>query len=93
MPISVDDTYFQQICNVKPNTRMQKDSNGYVYANWAAFGDARRDYFDAEKMCIAALEIAGQYFPATAYSKGHMPLFLARERLLEIARRKKIGKA
>ena len=93
LPTNVDDGYFQQICNVQPNTRMSKDGNGFVYANWCAYGGARRDYFDCEKEILVALDIMGAYYPANAYVKKHMPLFLAKEKIMELARKQKLNRA
>ena len=92
LPLNVDETYFQQICSVKPNGRMAKDGNGYVYTNWACFS-GRRDYFDCEKEILVALDIMGDYYPANAYSHGRMPMFLAKEKIIALARKKKLHRA
>lgn len=82
--------YLQQMSNVRPNTHMGKDSTGMQYANWAAFGSARRDFFDAEKMALCALQIACREMPAHGWRRGHLPRFAAIERIRELARQKKI---
>ena len=92
LPVKLDDAYFEQLCNVKPNTRMGKDSNGWEYANWAAFGGSRRDFFDSEKEALVALDIACEYLPPKAFCRGHVPLFKAKEKLMKIAQAKKIGR-
>jgi hypothetical protein len=89
LPTGVDAEYFRQLCNVQPNTRMGKNSNGYEYANWAAFGGARRDFFDAEKMALAALDITLQYLPPNKFAHGRMPIFAVREKLISAARQKR----
>ncbi|MBO4513512.1 MAG: phage terminase large subunit family protein [Victivallales bacterium] len=89
LPPTPDETYFQQLCSVKPNTRMSKDSNGYEYANWAAFGGARRDFFDAEKMCLCALDLAVDYLPPKQFARGRLPVFAAREKVIEAIRARK----
>ena len=92
LPPSVQPDYMAQLCAVKPNTRMQKDSNGLEYAKWAAFGGARRDYFDAEKMALVCCEIGCANLPPASFPAGHVPLFAARERVLRLLRAKKAGK-
>ena len=91
LPLKLSTEYLQQLCNVRPNSRMQKDSAGQEYANW--YANDRRDFFDAEKMALCALYIAAQYLPPHCYRAGHIPLFIAREKILELARLKKSGKA
>lgn len=92
LPTSVDDEYFRQLCNVQPNTRMGKDGNGYEYVNWHAFGGARRDFFDSEKMALAAMDISCFVLPAHAFPSGHKPTYYVREQLAQIARLKKTGR-
>lgn len=89
LPLEVDGEYFSQLCNVRPNTRMGKDSNGWEYANWAAFSGDRRDFFDAEKMVLAALDIAIDHLPPREFLHGRVPLFAAREKLLALVRAKR----
>lgn len=79
---------FAQLCAVRPNRRL-KYENAESYANWSANG--RRDYFDAEKMALCALDIACDNLPASAFPAGHKPAFWVRSRLLEIARKKRLG--
>ena len=93
LPIEVDSTYFEQICNVQPNSHAQKNANGQDYSEWASFAGNRRDFFDCEKQILVALDIACAYIPANKWLKGHIPLFKAKEKLLEIARKKKLGRA
>lgn len=92
LPLNVDAEYFKQICNVKPNAHMSKDGNGMEFANWCVFGADRRDFFDAEKMCLAALDIAIAYLPQNQWVKGHIPLFAAKAKLLEAIRLKHKGR-
>lgn len=92
LPTSVDEEYFKQLCNVQPNTRMGKDANGYEYVNWHAFGGARRDFFDAEKMALSALDISCSILPAHFFPRGRKPAFFVKEQLLKLARKKKIAK-
>ena len=91
LPIKVDETYFQQLCNVRPNTHMSKDSNGWQFSNWACFS-GRRDFFDCEKEILAALDIACEYLSPKAFVKGHVPLFKTKEKLVKIAQMKKLGR-
>lgn len=84
--------YLQQMSNVRPNLHMGKDSTGMQYANWAAFGSSRRDYFDSEKMTLAALEIATTVIPANGWRFHHVPRFIALEIIRSLARQAKGGK-
>ncbi len=92
LPVKLDDAYFEQLCNVKPNTRMGKDSNGWEFSNWAAFGGSRRDFFDSEKQALVALDIACEYLPPKAFARGHVPLFKAKEKLVRLAQMKRLGR-
>jgi hypothetical protein len=92
LPMTVDEEYFKQLCNVQPNTRMGKDSNGLEYVNWAAFGGARRDFFDSEKQALCAMEIGCTLFPATAFPLGHKPTFFVKEQLMKLSHAQKIGR-
>jgi len=89
LPPDPPEDYLAQVGNVRPNTRMAKDGNGQQYANWAAFGGARRDYFDAEKMAMAALDIACHELPAQGWRFGHLPRFAAVARLRALSRARK----
>ena len=75
--------YMQQLQNVVPNHRILKDANGEAYQNWAAMGNNRRDYFDAEKMCLAALDIACYYLPVSEFPHGNKPRFIRKEWIAE----------
>lgn len=88
-PISCDPEYLKQVNNVQPNTRMGKDENGWEYPNWAAFGNARRDFFDASKMSLAAMEIACSLLHASAFPSGHKPAFYVREQIAKLSHLKK----
>lgn len=89
IPGDVSDQYFKELCAVRPNTRMSKDSNGLQYPNWCAVNE-RRDFFDAEKMALVALDLAGSSFGPRNWRFGHVPAFMARQRLAEMARRRKV---
>ena len=89
LPMQVLPDYMQQLSNVRPNPRMTKDSNGQEYAQWAAFGGDRRDYFDAERMALCAMDIACDFFPPSSFASGHIPTFAAREKIMKILRQKK----
>ena len=92
-PLTVDSEYLKQVNNVQPNTRMGKDENGWEYANWASFGNSRRDFFDSSKMALCAMEIACSILPAGAFRHGRKPVFYVKEQLQRLARQKKIGRA
>lgn len=91
LPLECDQEYFRQLCAVRPNTRMAKDGNGWAFANWATFGaDSRRDFFDCEKQILAALDIACDNIPHTAFTRGHIPTFVAKEKLMALARTRRL---
>lgn len=93
LPLELDPEYFRQLCNVQPNTRMGKDGNGEAYVNWHAFGfNSRRDFFDAERMALAALDVACGILPPKAFAHGHLPNFWVREKLLKMKRSAKTGR-
>lgn len=85
-------TYLQQLSNVRPNTRMLKNAAGELYANWAAFNGARRDFFDSEKMALAAMDVACHELAPQAWRFGHVPRFAALERIRELARARRLAK-
>lgn len=90
LPNDPSPEYIKQITNVRPNTRM-KAENGEAYANWTTTGtgsDCRRDFLDAEKMALAACDIACAYIDASHFVKGNKPLFWRKEMLAEILRKK-----
>lgn len=85
LPLKLDEEYFRQLCNVKPSKAL-KDGNGYDFANWCAYATDRRDYFDAEKMCFAALDVSCTFLPASMFRHGHKPKFWIKRELRRMAR-------
>lgn len=92
LPEQVSDVYFAQLTAVRPNLRMTKDGNGEAYQNWCAQGQQRRDFFDAEKMALVALDVACHYLPPTAFPTGNKPLFVRQEWLRQLIREKRAQK-
>ena len=86
MPIDPPQEYLAQVSAVRPNNRMSKNGSGDLYANWCARGRDRRDYFDAEKMALAALDIACHYLPPQSFPLHRKPAFWVREKLLAASR-------
>ena len=80
--------YLEQMGSLRPNTRMR---NGDAYVNWIA--TTRRDYFDAEKMAMVALDVACFYIPPERFRFRSKPLFIRREMLAAIIRMKKLQAA
>lgn len=80
--------YMEQMGSMRPNTRMR---NGDAYVNWIA--TTRRDYFDAEKMALVALDVACYYIPPERFRFRNKPLFIRRELLAAIVRMKKLQAA
>ncbi len=91
LPAELDPQYFQELCNVQP-AKMTKDGSGYDFGNWCVYGAARRDYFDCEKMCYAALDVACTFLPAQAFRHGHKPKFWVQREIRKMARLSKQGK-
>ena len=83
MPAQPDRNYISQMAAMKPNTRM-KDGRGEAFANWNPTGE-RHDYFDTEKMSIAALDVALQIYRPEQWARGRIPAFL----LAELLRRRR----
>lgn len=90
LPTEVSKEYFRQMVSVRPNAHMTKDGNGEAYQNWCCFGDARRDFFDAEKMALAAMEIGTFLIPSEHFVGGSKPKFRVREWLRAAARKQNI---
>lgn len=84
--------YFSQLEAVQPNSRMTKDGNGEAYQNWCAYGSARRDFFDAEKMALVALDVACFYLPPKSFVRKNKPMFIRKEWLAAIARECRLKK-
>ena len=91
LPAELDPQYFQELCNVQP-AKMTKDGSGYDFGNWCVYGAARRDYFDCEKMCYAALDVACTFLPAQSFRHGHKPKFWVQREIRKMARLSKQGK-
>ena len=68
-----------------------QDGRNQEFQNWHSSHDARRDFFDSEKMLIAAVDIACQYVPAAGFGLGHKPKFYVERELKRLARRKAGG--
>lgn len=87
LPVDAPADYLTQIANVGPNNRILKDGNGQLYQNWCATGTNRRDFFDAEKMCLVALDLAFHYAQPLAFAHRNKPKFLRLEVLNELRRK------
>ena len=88
LPSEPSPEYLKQLTNVRPNLRMAKDGNGEAYHNWCAQGQDRRDYFDAEKMALAACDVGCAFIAPSNFRHGNKPLFWRREVLAEALRRR-----
>ncbi|MBQ7178801.1 MAG: hypothetical protein IJS08_15400, partial [Victivallales bacterium] len=86
LPNDIPKSYTVQITSVGPNNHIIKDRNGEAYQNWCSTGGARRDFFDAEKMSLVALDVACYYLPPESFVKKNKPLFIRKEWLAAIAR-------
>ena len=81
---SASPAYFEQLAAMQPNNRM-RNGNGDAFNNWVP-GSARHDFFDAEKMALAALDIGCTLTPANRFRHGDRPLFWRAEQLREALR-------
>lgn len=86
LPIDVDNDYFKQLCAVKPASSSMKDGKNVEFQNWCSTHDARRDFFDSEKMLLVALDVACKYIPANGFALGHKPKFYVEKELKRLAR-------
>lgn len=86
IPEDASPAYLEQLGAMQPNNRM-KSGNGDAFSNWTP-SSVRHDYFDAEKMALAALDVACRYLPATRFRRGAAPLFVRAEMLRAIALQK-----
>lgn len=89
IPPTVPAAYLEQLASMQPNNRM-KDGNGQAFPYWGP-GNARHDYFDAEKMALAALDVACSAIPPARFRRGALPLFIRAEylRAIVLAEQKK----
>lgn len=88
LPHDVNADYFNQLCNVKPGSGNMQDGRNQEFQNWHSSHDARRDFFDSEKMLLAAVDIACKYVPANGFGLGHKPKFYVERELKKLARLK-----
>ena len=89
IPHDVDPEYFKQLCNVRPGSANLKDGRSTEFQNWCSSHDARRDFFDSEKMALVAVDVACKYIPAQGFRLGHKPRFYVERELKRLARLKK----
>ena len=88
IPMEISPDYLAQVGALCPNSRMR---NGDAFANWKEIG--RRDYFDAEKMAIVALDVACHFIPPDRFRFRNKPLFVRREIIQSLIRSKKLTRA
>jgi hypothetical protein len=80
--------YLEQLAAVAPNLRAE---NGDAFGKWKA-ANARRDYFDCEKMALVALDVAAKHLPPEYWPRKNLPLFRRLEIIAEIKRRQHLAK-
>lgn len=90
LPHDVFPDYFTQLCNVRPGSGNMKDGRNTEFQNWCSTHDARRDFFDCEKMLLVALDVCCQYIPAQGFPLGHKPRFYV-ERMIRKIHQQKTG--
>lgn len=77
-------SYMEQMAAMRPNNHMH-NGHGDAFNNWVP-GSHRHDFFDAEKMAIAALDVACALTPADRFRFGNRPVFWRAEQLREALR-------
>ncbi len=80
--------YLEQLAAVAPNLRAE---NGDAFGKWKS-ANARRDYFDCEKMALVALDVAAKLLPPEYWPRKNLPLFRRLEILAELQRRQHLAK-
>ena len=86
IPEEAPKDYLDQIGSVRPNERKE---NGDAFGNWKAA--QRRDYFDAEKLCLVALDAACRLVSAPLWPRRNLPLFKRLEILAALKRQAASG--
>lgn len=89
LPTDCNADYFQQLCSVKPANGSMKDGRNLEFPNWCSSQGQHRDFFDAEKMLLVALDVACKYVPAQGFALGHKPRFYVEREIKRLARLKK----
>lgn len=77
LPTAPDPTYASQIAAMRPNTRM-KEGKGEAFAAWSPGGE-RHDYFDAEKMALASVDVAMALYRPDQWPRRRFPAYLVAE--------------
>ena len=85
IPAAPDKPYLTQIAAMRPNLRM-KDGRGEAFCNWNP-GAERHDYFDTEKMSLAAVDVCVQLFRPDQWPRRRLPAYIVAE-TIRAARRK-----
>ena len=85
IPAAPDKPYLTQIAAMRPNLRM-KDGRGEAFGNWNP-GAERHDYFDTEKMSLAAVDVCVQLFRPDQWPRRRLPAYIVAE-TIRAARRK-----
>ena len=85
IPTAPDPVYASQLAAVRPNLRL-KDGRGAAFAAWTP-GSERHDYFDAEKMALAAVDVCVQLFRPDQWPRRRLPAYIVAE-TIRAARRK-----
>ena len=90
IPQDASQAYLEQVAAVQPNNRM-KNGNGEAFNNWEP-SSRRHDFFDTEKMCLAALDVACRYISPNRFRFGNLPLFKRAEMVRELVRKGLLAK-
>ena len=74
LPTAPDPAYASQLAAMRPNLRL-RDGRGAAFAAWSP-GSERHDYFDAEKMAVAAVDVAVAMVRPELWPHGRLPAYI-----------------
>ena len=77
LPTAPDPAYASQLSAVRPNLRL-RDGRGAAFAAWTP-GSERHDYFDAEKMALAAVDVAAALYRPDQWPRKRLPAYIVAE--------------
>ena len=92
IPHEVLADYFSQLCAVKPGSGNMKDGRNSEFMNWCSSAGARRDFFDAEKQVLVAVDVLCRVVPAQGFRFGRKPRFYVEREIKKLARIKQQNK-
>jgi hypothetical protein len=77
LPTAPDPAYASQLSAVRPNLRL-RDGRGAAFAAWTP-GSERHDYFAAEKMALAAVDVSAALYRPDQWPRKRLPAYIVAE--------------